>query len=105
MRIVITEASVPENVGSMALIENAVKIARNIDKECEITILAASKEGVTSTLSKKYPMNNINVIGDFFLFPDKCGKIKNLMWGAIMLLIIVHLRILLVFTKKPYKYI
>jgi len=105
MRIVITEASVPENVGSMALIENAVKIARNIDKECEITILAASKEGVTSTLSKKYPMNNINVIGDFFLFPDKCGKIKNLMWGAIMLLLIVYLRILLVFTKKPYKYI
>ena len=107
MKFIITEASVPENIGSMALIENAIKIVRNIDKDCEITIFAASKEGVYSTLSKKYSMDKIKVISDFFLFPESKAnsKIKKIKWGIFTLITILYIRTLLLFTKKPYRFI
>ena len=54
MKFIITEAFGPENIGSMALIENAVKIARSIDPNCKITILGVTIDGLKSTLAKKY---------------------------------------------------
>ena len=107
MKFIIAEASVPENVGSMALVENAVKIAKSIDKDCEITILAASKDGVNSTLSKKFSMDKIEVISDLFLFPESKvnSRIKKIMWGISTLISIIYIRTLLLFTKKPYRFI
>ena len=105
MKFIITEAYAPENVGSMALIENAVKIAKSIDANSEITVFAASKEGVRNTLAKKYAMDNIEVTDDFFLFPESCGKITKLVWGVSTLLTIIYTRLLLLFTKKPYRFL
>lgn len=103
MRFIITEAFGPENVGSMALIENAIKIARSIDKDCEISIFAVTVDALRSTLAKKYDMDKIEVINDLFIFPKRISKIKTMMWGISTVARILYLRILLSFTKKPYK--
>lgn len=102
MRFIITEAFGPENIGSMALIENAIKIARSIDQNCKITIFAVTVDGLKSALAKKYSMDNIEVINDLFIFPKKSGKIKTLLWGMSTLITILYLRTLLLFTKKPF---
>lgn len=105
MKFIITEAYAPENIGSMALIENAVKIARSVDANCDITIFAASKEGVRNTLAKKHSMEKIEVTDDYFLFPESYGKIKKISWGLLTLMTIVCTRFLLLFTKKPYYFL
>lgn len=105
MKFIITEAFGPENIGSMALIENAVKIARSIDKNCEITIFGVTIEGLKSTLAQKYSMKNIEVINDIFIFPNKSNKFQTMTWGISTLTSILYLRTLLLFTKKPYRFI
>lgn len=103
MRFIITEAFGPENIGSMALIENAIKIARSIDEECEISIFAVTIDTLKSSLAKKYPMDKIEVLNDLFIFPKRSGKTKTMMWGISTVLEILYLRTLLLFTKKPFK--
>ena len=105
MKFIITEAFGPENIGSMALIENAIKIARSIDKNCEITIFGVTIEGLKSTLAQKYSMKNIEVINDIFIFPNKSSKFQTITWGISTLTSILYLRTLLLFTKKPYRFI
>lgn len=105
MKFIITEAFGPENIGSMALIENAIKIARSIDKNCEITIFGVTIDGLKSTLVQKLSMENIEVFNDLFIFPNKSSKIKTITWGISTLASIMYLRTLLLFTKKPYRFI
>lgn len=104
MKFIITEAFGPENIGSMALIENAVKIAKSIDRNCEITIFAVTADETRAALAKKYPIDNIEVVKDLFIFPKRSGKIKKFLWGFKVLMTILYIRTLLLFTKKPYRF-
>ena len=105
MKFIITEAFGPENIGSMALIENAINIARSIDQNCKITIFAVTVDGLKSALAKKYSMDNIEVINDLFIFPTQGGNLKKVIWGFTTLITIIYLRLLLLLTKKPYHFI
>ena len=52
MKVVITEGGTANNVGSMALIENAIKIAKEKHPDCKITVFCLDKDSVETTLKK-----------------------------------------------------
>lgn len=86
MRITIAEAGPAGNVGSMALIENAIHIVRRKYPDCEITVLCADPLSVREALNKDNLTGNIKVINDLFIFPHRnslqkiCWLIRSVTW-------------------------
>lgn len=95
-RIVITEAGSANNVGSMALIENAIKIARMKNENCEITVLSNDPDSVRKALQKD-GYKQIEVIHDMFVIPNKCA-IGKLFWLIQNVIFILYSRLLLLFS-------
>lgn len=106
MKITIAEAGSANNIGSMALIENAIQIAKHINKDCEIHILSADPNLVKEKLQQSGLQDKtITVSYDFFKFPLGGSTIYKLVWLLQSLIDILFIRFLLLFTTKPYKLI
>lgn len=102
MKITIAEAGSAANIGSMALIENAIKIAKQMDNNCTITLLTNDYNRVYNSV--KNIDDSINVTNDLFIFPE--GKLFHKIYWAISTIIwILFVRFLLLFTTKPYKFL
>lgn len=97
-RIVIAEAGSANNVGSMALIENAIKIARMKNENCKITVLSNDPNSVRYALQKDN-YQQIEVIHDMFVIPNK-GKVGKLLWLIQNIFFILYTRFLLLFTQN-----
>lgn len=96
-RIVIAEAGSANNVGSMALIENAIRIARMKNKDCEITVLSYDPDSIRKILQKD-GYKQIEVIHDMFVTPNK-NTIVKLFWLLQNIFFILYTRFLLLFSK------
>lgn len=96
--IVIAEAGSANNVGSMALIENAIKIARMKNDNCKITVLSNDPDSVKIALQKDN-YQQVEVIHDMFVIPNK-GNIGKLFWLIQNIFFILYSRFLLLFTKR-----
>lgn len=96
-KIVIAEAGSAKNVGSMALIENAIKIARLKTPDCNITVLSSDPVTVNSVLIKDKIMG-VKVIHDMFVIPNK-GSWGKLIWLVQNIFFILYTRFLFLFTK------
>lgn len=103
MKVIIAEAGPANNVGSMALIENAIEIIKEKHGLCEITVLSAHAQSVKNVLEKDNLQQGIKVISDLFLFP-KGGGIHKSMWLIKAILWICYSRIVLLFTKNISKF-
>ena len=101
MNITITECGSAANIGSMALIESAIKIAKKIDKNCYVTILTSDIKRVQKGL-KKSQNDPIDVKGDLFLFPEGSNWYK-IIWLLKTILWIISIRTISLFTNRPYK--
>lgn len=102
MKIVITECGPAANIGSMALIENAIKIAKGIDSKCSISILTSDVESVQKCLEKSQSNTNIDIVKDLFIFPNG-SKLKKIIWLIKNILWILFIKLVFIITKKPYK--
>ncbi|SHK66472.1 polysaccharide pyruvyl transferase family protein [Fibrobacter sp. UWH4] len=99
MKIVIAEGGPAGNVGSMALIENAIKIAREKHPGCEIIVLSSVPDSVDDALTKEGLHSNVVVMGDLFIVP-LAGTFVKLAWLVQCILWIVYTRFLLLFSNK-----
>lgn len=100
MKITIAEAGSSKNIGSMALIENSIKIAKQIDNNCVINVLTNDLKCTKESLNN----STINLYDDLFVFPS--GKLLNkVMWIINTFVWILLVKLILCFTKKPYKYL
>src|SRR5690606_1093165 len=80
MKIVIAEGGSAENVGSMALIENAIKIARLRFPNAAINVLTPTVDSVQNALEKDN-ISGIKVIDDLFCKPpSKTSIFLKLLW-------------------------
>lgn len=102
MKITIAEAGSAANIGSMALIENAIKIAKSIDNKCSITLLTNDYKRVN--IAVKSLDNSINITNDLFIFPEGTTLHKSY-WTINTIIWILIIRFLLLFTAKPYKFL
>jgi polysaccharide pyruvyl transferase WcaK-like protein len=101
MKIVIAEGGPAENVGSMALIENAIKIARLKFPEAGICVLTPTISSVKEALEKD-GIRDVEVIEDLFTFPNsKELTIKKLIWLLRTLIWILVVRITQFFNVNP----
>lgn len=103
MKITITECGSAANIGSMTLIENAIKIAKKIDKNCSLTILTSDVKRVQEGLIKSQK-NPVDVKGDLFLFPEG-SNLHKIIWLLKTVLWIISVRIISLFTNRPYKFL
>lgn len=78
MKIVITEGGHTTNVGSMALIENAIRIAQQKYHGCDVTVFCSDAQGVQKALGKD-GFQNITVLNDLFNIPQG-GGITKFFW-------------------------
>lgn len=99
MKITIAEGGPAYNVGSMALIENAIKLARSKYQDCDITVMCFDPESVKNALIKDGLNNNILVLGELFYKP-KQNKLLQTIWLVKTFLWFVYSRFLLLFTKR-----
>lgn len=97
-RIIIAEAGSANNVGSMALIENAIKIARIKNENCKITVLSNDPDSVSNALQKDN-LKQVEVIHDMFVIPNK-GIIGKLFWLIQNIFFILYSRFLLLFFNR-----
>lgn len=104
MKIVIAEGGPAGNVGSMALIENAIKIAHNKHPNCKIVVLSTFPETVDEALNKDKLHHNVKVLGDLFIIP-LAGNLKKSIWLLQCILWIVYTRILLIFSSNISKFL
>lgn len=104
MHITIAEGASISNIGSMALIENAIKIARLKHPNCHITILSQNSAKVSAAISKSITAYHIEFRDDLFVFP-KGNKINKIRWLLRTSFLILYLRIIQNFTYKPYKFL
>ena len=98
-KVIIAEGGPAGNIGSMALMENAIKIAKQKHPNCEIVLFCASPKSVDDVLYKDNLHSGIKVMGDLFLFPTG-SNISKMVWLALSILWIAYSRILLIFSKK-----
>lgn len=99
MKVVITEAGTSNNVGSMALIENAITIARKMHPGCSITLFCLDSDSVTKMLKKDGMLDGITVLNDLFPIPE--GSIlKKMVWIIQSISWILYSRFLLFFSKN-----
>lgn len=101
MKITIAEAGSAANIGSMALIENAIKIAKRIDNNCSINLLTNDYERVNKSIKALENSNSINTTNDLFIFPEGT-TIHKICWTINTIIWILIVRFLLFFTTKPY---
>lgn len=99
MKIVIAEGGNASNVGSMALIENAIRIARTANPEVSISVFSSDAQGVKRVLKQDGEDKNVNVFLDLFCIP-KGGSVIKFFWLLQCILWIAYSRLLLLFTKK-----
>lgn len=99
MKIVIAEGGPAGNVGSMALIENAIKIVSKKHPSCEIVVMCAAPAPVMEALSKDGMANNVTVKGELFDKPGK-NKIVQVLWLVRTVLWFLYSRIVLLITKN-----
>lgn len=76
MKIVITEGGHSTNVGSMALIENAIRIARTANPDVSISVFCSDAQGVDSFLKHDGEDKNVSVFPDLFSIPSGGNIIK-----------------------------
>lgn len=98
MKIIISEGGSASNVGSMALIENAIGIARNQHPQCDITVLSHDPQSVDEAL-KKDKIKGVKVMGDMFIIPNT-GSISKMVWLIQNILWIIWTRFLLLFCRR-----
>lgn len=99
MKIVIAEGGHASNVGSMALIENAIRIARTVEPDVSISVFCSDAQGVSRTLKQDGEDKNVNVFQDLFCIPTG-GSVIKFFWLLQCILWIAYSRLLLLFTKK-----
>lgn len=105
MKIIIAEAGSASNIGSMALVENAIRIARVVSPDCQICILSSDPESIKKELYQSgLKDSQIDVSHDFFKFPQG-NFIYKLIWLIRTVLEILFFRFCLFFTRKPYKWL
>ena len=98
MKIIITEGGTANNIGSMALIENAIHIARHKYAGCEIAVFCNDAESVKKAL-KKDGFSNVDVYDDLFVVPDG-GSAAKALWLTGCIFWIIYTRILNIFSKN-----
>lgn len=103
MKIIIAEAGSAANIGSMALIENAIRIARKLDSECNITVLSSDPQSVSDELMAMGMHNKVSVKYDLFKIPSKSGMLPKVFWLVKTVIWILVMRIAFLFTKKPFQ--
>ncbi|MFT4071753.1 MAG: polysaccharide pyruvyl transferase family protein [Dysgonamonadaceae bacterium] len=92
MKIVIAEGGPAENVGSMALIENAIKISRMQFPDSEVVVLTPTVSSVEYALEKD-GINGITVLEDLFVPPpSKSSTLSKISWllGTLLWIILVR---------------
>lgn len=103
MKITIAEGGPAWNVGSMALIENAIKLVRQKHKGCDVTIMCFDPVSVAETLKKDGLAENIKVMGELFYKPKK-DKLSQSLWLLTTISWFIYSRFLLLFTKRISKF-
>lgn len=104
MHIVITECGSAANIGSMALIENAINIARRIDSQCTLTILTSDVDRVKKSLYSNKSNKDVEIKYDLFKFPEGTN-LHKITWLFNNVLWIVLVRFLCLITNKPYSFL
>lgn len=99
MKVVITEGGHASNVGSMALIENAIRIARTVNPDVSISVFCSDAQGVEKVLKKDGENSNVKVLNDLFIIPKNGNFIKSL-WLLQCIMWIAYSRFLLMFTNN-----
>lgn len=92
-KVVIAEAGPSFNVGSMALIENAVKIAREAFNATDVVVLTPDIKGVRRTLSRM-GYKDVIVTNDVFCFTPGLSAIAKGLWLLQAILWIVYAEII-----------
>lgn len=104
MRIVITECGSAANIGSMALIENAINIAKKIDSQCTLTILTSDVDRVRKSLNRNPLNKDVNIKFDLFKFPEGTN-LHKIIWLFNNVLWIILVRLLCLITCKPHNFL
>ena len=104
MHIVITECGSAANIGSMALIENAMRIARRIDSQCTLTILTSDVDRVRKSLNSNPSNKDVNIKFDLFKFPEGTNFHK-IIWLFNNVLWIILVRLLCLITNNPHNFL
>lgn len=99
MKIVITEGGAASNVGSMALIENAIRIARKKYGQAKITVFCCDKDLVEIVLRKDGLHDDVTVLNDLFVIP-RTNKVFQFLWYIRCLLWVMWSRLILFFTPR-----
>jgi len=103
MKIIIAEGGPAENVGSMALIENAIKISRIQFPDSEIVVLTPTVSSVEHAL-KKDGIAGITVLEDLFVPPpSKSLLLIKISWLVTTLLWIFNVRVAQFIGLAPSK--
>lgn len=89
MKIVIAEAGPAFNVGSVALIENAVRIAKDKLGAAEVVVLTPDIKGVSDTLARM-GYNNVVVTNDVFSFKPGLSTLAKGLWLIKSILWIIY---------------
>lgn len=95
MNIVITEGGSTKNIGSAALIENAIKIAQQTYPNCKIAVLCQQP-----LIVKEFVQSDVDTATDLFIVPKVTGR-NSVLWLVETLLWLVYYYIVRTFTKKP----
>lgn len=99
MKVVVTEGGTANNVGSMALIENAIKIARHKNPNCSISVFCLDPGSVIQALEKDGMYDRIAVYSDLFPIP-RGGALRKTLWFIQCVCWILYSRFILLFCKK-----
>lgn len=103
MKVIVAEAGTANNVGSMALIENAIAIAKEKHPGCCVTVFCLDSKSVSETLEKDCMNKNVTVMDDLFVIPSG-GKLKKFFWLFQVICWILYSRLTLNFTKHISKF-
>lgn len=98
-KITIAEGGPAFNVGSMALIENAIKLIRSKYGDCEITVLCSDAQSVTYALQADGVGEKVTVLNELFLKPKR-NIVCQSYWLFVTVLWFLYSRLLLLFTPR-----
>lgn len=103
MKVIIAEGGTANNVGSMALIENAIAIVREKHPDCCVTVFCLDSKSVSETLEKDCMNKKVTVMDDLFVIPHS-GELKKLFWLFQVIGWTLYSRLILYFTKHVSKF-
>lgn len=103
MKVIIAEGGTANNVGSMALIENAIAIVREKHPDCCVTVFCLDSKSVSETLEKDCMNKEVTVMDDLFVIPHS-GELKKLFWLFQVIGWTLYSRLILYFTKHVSKF-